>query len=296
MFGRFLQGEAAMAFFWKSINGHDTGTDSCVGRAEIRRDGASGVRLIILPLAILVQLLSFAYDSHAVGGISGSKLVLPGAGTVPKGHVEAEPFFSLEFLDDESNTVRYGGGLRLTPGILDNLEAGVNINYLDVEDSGLISAESNFGDLEAGFKLRIVDQGNGLPFSLAYQAGVTFPVGKGALWIVEPGGLILTKDFTEEFSIDADFAFGLIEHGSWSFVTEAGAGYYITSWFQPVIEAAYAYEDGDSGDGASVLNVSGGFTWDPSEWFSLALGVTTDAYAHNTEKEVVITSAFTFTF
>ncbi|HVY54696.1 MAG TPA: hypothetical protein VHC46_02975, partial [Thermodesulfobacteriota bacterium] len=216
--------------------------------------------------------------------------------TVPKGHVEAEPFFSLEFIDDGNDTVRFGGGFRLTPGLMENLEAGVNINYLDFEDSGLISAESNFGDIETGFKLRLADQGAGLPFSLAYQAGVTIPVGKNAEWIVEPGGLILTKEFTEELSLDADFVFGLIEHGSWSFTADAGLGYYVNSWLQPVIEAAYAYEDPEREPGISVLNVSAGFTADVSDWLTIVLGVTPDVYAENTEKEVVITSAFTFVF
>lgn len=296
IFSRFREGEVAMAIPNKPTIRYGAGTDVCAGSTGLRNDGVSGVRRIILHLSILVHLLSFAYDSHAVGGISGTKLIVPGADTVPRGRVEAEPFFSLEFIDDKNDTVRYGGGFRLTPGILDNLEAGVNINYLDVEDSGLISAESNFGDIETGFKLRFIDQGAGLPFSLAYQAGVTLPVGKGSLWVVEPGGLILTKEFTEKLSLDADCAFGLIEHGSWSFVTEAGLGYYVNSWFQPVVEAAYAYEDDGSGGGASLLNVSAGFTWDPAEWFSFALGVTPDIHADNTEKEVVITSAFTFLF
>ena len=285
-----------MAFFCKQAFLRRALQDQCMGNVCMCGRSVFGRSRLILPFAILLYIISSATEAFAVGGISSSKLVVPGAYTVPEGHVEAEPFFSLEFIDDENNTVRYGGGFRLTSGLLENLEAGVNINYLDVEDSGLIAADSNFGDVEAGFKLRLVDQGAGLPFSLAYQAGVTFPVGKGSLWIVEPGGLILTKEFTEKFSLDVDFVFGLIEHGSWSFVTEAGIGYYINTWFQPVIEAAYAYEDDGSGEEASLLNLSAGFTWDPTGWFSFALGVTTDIYTENTDKEVLITSAFTFIF
>jgi hypothetical protein len=285
-----------MAFTRKSIYMHFSGAERLIGKVRIRTDTGFDVHYILLPLAILVQLFALASESMAVGGLSGSKLVVPETSTVSKGRIEVEPFFSLEFVDDDNDTVRYGGGLRLTPGLLENLEAGVNINYLDVEDSGLISAETNFGDIESGFKLRFIDQEVGLPFSLAYQAGVTFPAGKGAEWIVEPGGLILTKEFTEKFSMDADFVFGLIEHGSWSFTADAGFGCYLNSWFQPVIEAAYAYEDPDNKPGIWVLNVSAGFTADVSDWLTIVLGVTPDLHTENTEKEVVVTSAFTFTF
>jgi hypothetical protein len=285
-----------VAFTRKSIYMHFSGAERLIGKVRIRTDAGFDTQRLLLPLAILVQLFALASESMAVGGLSGSKLVVPEAGTVSKGHIEVEPFFSLEFVDDDNDTVRYGGGLRLTPGLLENLEAGVNINYLDVEDSGLISAETDFGDIEAGFKLRFIDQKAGLPFSLAYQAGVTFPAGKGAEWIVEPGGLILTKEFTEKFSMDADFVFGIMEHRSWSFVTDVGFGCYLNSWFQPVIEAAYAYEDPEDEPGISVLNVSAGFTADVSDWLTIVLGITPDLYAENTEKEAVVTSAFTFTF
>jgi hypothetical protein len=254
------------------------------------------VSLILLPLAMFFYFFFSASEASAVGGISGSKLVVPETATVPKGHIEAEPFFSLEFVDDAGDTIRFGGGLRVTPGLLENLEAGVNINYLNIEDSGLIQSETNFGDIQAGAKFRLLDHENGHPFSLAYQGGVTFPVGEGALWIIEPGGLILTKNFTDKFSMDCDFVFGIIEHGSWSFVTDVGFGYYLNSWFQPVLEAAFAYEDPDSGESVWVLNLSAGFTADVSDWLIIVLGVTPDLYAQNTEKQVIVSSAFTFYF
>ncbi len=265
-------------------------------RTRVRELKFRLARIQAFLLAALIYFLLPAYGSLAVGGISGTKLVVPGAAPLERGVVEAEPFFSLEFIDDGNDTVRFGGGFRLTAGLFEDFEAGVNINYLDVEDSGLIRSETNFGDIEAGLKLRFLDQENGNPFSLAYQGGVTFPVGEGAQWIVEPGGLILTKEFTDKFSMDADVVFGIIENDSWSIVTDAGFGYYLTPWLQPVIEAAYAYEDNDSGAGVSVINVTAGFTWDPSDWFSLALGVTPDLYAENTDRQVVVTSAFTFAF
>jgi hypothetical protein len=245
---------------------------------------------------MLAEFFSVTSAALAVGGISGSLLVVPDTSTVPPGHLEAEPFFSLEFIDDRDNTVRFGSGLRLTPGLLENLEAGMNFNFLNIEDSGLIQTEADFGDIDAGMKLRFLDEEKGWPFSLAYQGGVTIPVSDGALWIVEPGGLILTKNFTDKVSMDADFVFGIIEHDAWSFVTDVGLGYFINSWLQPVIETAFAYEDPKNEDGAYVINITAGFTADVSKRLIIELGVTPDLYAKNTHKEVILSSAFTFSF
>ncbi|MEW6144174.1 MAG: hypothetical protein AB1598_04045 [Thermodesulfobacteriota bacterium] len=261
-----------------------------------RRAGSVYKRGFVIPVLLALHFLAPANEASAVGGISNSKVIVPSTDTVPAIHVEVEPFFSLEFEDDGNHTVRFGGGLRVTPGLFENLEAGVNINYLNVEDSGLIRAESDFGDIEAGVKFRFLDEGKGIPFSLAYQGGVTFPLGDGALWVVEPGGLILTKNFTDKFSMDADFVFGIIEHGSWSFVTDVGFGYFLTPWLQAVAEGAYAYEDPDEGAGISVVNITGGFTATAAEWLTVIVGVTPDVYTKNADKLVVVSAAFTFFF
>lgn len=261
-------------------------------KKELRISGRS----FTLPLIVLICLFAAPAEVSAVGGISNSKVIVPSTDPVPRNHVEAEPFFILEFEDDRDDTVRFGGGVRLTLGALENLEVGANINYLSIEDSQLIRADSNFGDIEAGLKYRFLDEGNGYPLSLAYQGGATFPIGDGALWVFEPGGLILTKNFTDAFSMDTDFVFGVIEGGSWSFVTEAGFGYFFNDWFQAVLEGAYAYEDTDGEGGISIINITAGFTAQATDWLTVIMGVTPDLYARNTDKVVLITAAFTFFF
>ena len=94
--------------------------------------------LVLCAIFSFAGVLFSANKVNAVGGISNSKVVVPSAETVPKKHVEFEPFFSFEFVDDRDNTFRLGGGARITLGILDNLEAGVNINYLNHENSDII--------------------------------------------------------------------------------------------------------------------------------------------------------------
>ena len=236
-------------------------------------------------------------EAYAVGGISNSKVVVPSTETVPKKQIEIEPFFSFEFVDDRDNTFRFGGGARFTLGLLDNLEAGVNVNYLDHENSDLIQSDNNFGDIEAGVKFRFLDQGNNIPFSLAYEGGVSFPTsGDDAPWFIEPVGLILTKDFNQDFSLDMDIVLGIIEDDAWSLVYNMGFGYYITPWFQAVLEGAYAYEDPDGEEGMHVINITPGFTSPVTDWLTIIVGVTTDVYTKNVDEEVVITTAFTFLF
>ena len=109
-------------------------------------------------------------------------------------------------------------------------------------------------------------------------------------------GLILTKDLSDVFSMDTDFVFGIVEDDGWNFISNIGFGYYIIPWFQSVIEAAYAYEHLDSERRAQVVNVTPGFTSPVTDWLTIIIGVTPDIYSDNTEKEVVITTAFTFLF
>ncbi|HML94669.1 MAG TPA: hypothetical protein PKC29_04475 [Thermodesulfobacteriota bacterium] len=256
----------------------------------------SAGRALAVPALLLMQLLGFAPEAEALGGVSNSKVTVLSADTVPRGVVELEPYFSAEFADDRDNTRKYGGGLRITPGITDFLEAGVSINFFNVEDSDLIRAENDFGHIDSGLKLRLIDEGAGSPFSLAYVAGVTFPVDKGAEWVVEPAGLVLTKNFTDRFSLDADLVVGLIEGGSWSLAANTGLGYYVTPWLQAVVEGAYAFEGADGGGDVSIINVTGGFTANAAEWLTVIVGVTPDIYVKNDDRLVVLTAAFTFAF
>jgi len=258
--------------------------------------GAGLWRALAVPAIVLAHLLGFGAEVEAVGGVSNSKINVLSADTVAKGHIELEPYFSAEFIDDRHSSRRYGGGLRVTPGVLDFLEVGVSVNYLNVEDANLIQAKNDFGDIHAGMKLRFIDEAEGNPFSLAYVAGVIFPVGDGSEWVVEPAGLALTKNFTDRFSLDMDFIAGLVEGGSWSLVTDMGLGYYVTPWLQAVVEGAYAFESVQGGGDASIINVTGGFTADVAEWLTVIVGVTPDLYVKNEDRMVVLTAAFTFAF
>lgn len=250
------------------------------------------------PTTVLLILVLSPYDGAlAVGGISNSKIIVPSAETVPQRHIEVEPFFGLVFTDDEDNSVGFDAGGRFTFGLLDNLEAGANIGYLSIADSDVIDTAGDFGNVEAGMKFRFIDEGDKFPFSLAYQGGLTFPTSSSKdQWVFEPFGLILTKNFSDSFSIDADFVLALVEDESLGFVAEIGLGYFVKPWLQPVIEAAYSFEDPEGAEGVSALDITAGFTAPVSEMLTIIFGVTPDLHTRNTDKEILITAAFTFLF
>lgn len=252
---------------------------------------------IILPMLLLVISLIPIHKASAVGGISNSKVIVPSAETVPKKQLEIEPFFGLVFIDDSDNTIGFEGGTRFTVGVLNDLEIGTNLGYLSVEDSDVINTESNFGNIEFGMKYRFIDQGQQFPFSLAYQGGFTVPTSTSDdKWIFEPFGLILTKDFSESFSMDADVVLALVENESVGFVADVGFGYFIRPWFQPVIEAGFSFEDPEDRESISVLNVTAGFTSPVTEMLTIIIGVTPDIYTKNSDEEILISAAFTFLF
>ncbi|HSE83971.1 MAG TPA: transporter [Thermodesulfobacteriota bacterium] len=251
----------------------------------------------IFPIILIVVNLIYAGTALAVGGISNSKIIVPNTETVEKGHFEVEPFFGLVLIDDADDTVQFDGGVRFTLGVLQNMEAGANFGYLRIDDSDLADRDSNFGDIEVGLKYRFLDEDKNIPFSLAYQGGVTFPTsGDDAPWVFELGGLILTKNFTDEFSMDADFVFALIEDDSIGFVSEIGFGYFLKPWFQPVVELAYFFENPDSEDNLSAITLTGGFTAPVNDVLTIIIGISSDIYTNNVDNVVVLTAAFTFLF
>ena len=249
------------------------------------------------PIFILALLMSGTAEVYAVGGISNSKVIVPSAETVPKGQVEIEPFFLLGLLKNRDRARRFGAGVRLTLGTLQNFEIGASVIYLDIRDLDFSLRKAEFGAILPGLKYRFLDEGNNMPFSLAYQGGVFIPIDSGDTpWIIEPGGLILTKDFTDLFSMDADFVFGIIENDAWSFVSNVGFGYYVRPWFQPVIEAAYIFEDSEGEDSLSIVNLTAGFTSPVTDWLTVIVGVTPDISTNNINEQVTLSAAFSFLF
>ncbi len=248
----------------------------------------------LIPLMLLFCIPDFSYG---VGGISNSKVIVPSTDTVPKNRLEVEPFFSFTKIDDAINSKNYGFGNRFTYGFLESLEAGFNLNYLQIEDSDIQDSNTDFGNIEAGVKYRFIDQSKNFPFSLAFQGGVTFPTaGDNEPWVFEPVGLILTKNYSEKLSSDLDVVFSFDEDDNIGIVSNLGIGYYISDKFQPVVEVSYSYENPDKGESTQILNGTAGFTSPVNDMLTIIFGVTYDLYTDNTDEGLTVTAAFTFLF
>lgn len=254
------------------------------------------IKFAVFLFSAMILLIS-PLKSHAVGGISNSKIIVPSTDTVPKNHIEIEPFFNFSRTDDALDSVSLGFGSRFTLGVLNNLEAGFNLNYLEIEDTDDTDTEYDFGNIEVGLKCRLIDQNESVPFSLAYQGGVTFPTGgDDQQWLFEPAGLIITRNYTDKLSSDLDLVISFDEKDTFGMVSNLGLGYYVTNQFQPVIETSYSYENPVSADDIHIINGTAGFTAPVNETLTVILGLTYDLFTENTDDELAVTAAFTFLF
>lgn len=250
----------------------------------------------IYKIVISVIILSvFSYQSvYSVGGISNTKIVVPSTGTVPKEKFEFEPFFELSLTDDSEDSREFEAGARFTDSIRDVLEIGVNVFYLTIEDSDSSSSDTNFGDIEVGLKYRFLENS---ALSIAYQGGITFPTSSGDTdWVFEPVGFILTKNFSDKFSLDAHSVLEIEEDNKWNVTNGAGIGYFINDTIQPVVEIGYIYENIDDLQNTHVLNVTGGLTADVTDYLTIILGATQDIVSENTQNSLTFNAAFTFLF
>ncbi|MGH7885184.1 MAG: DUF481 domain-containing protein [Thermodesulfobacteriota bacterium] len=250
---------------------------------------------IITGVLIVTVFISFVHsNAFAVGGISNSKIIVPSAETVPSSNFEIEPFFSFLSVDNSVDSKNYEAGLRFTKGILDNLEAGVNIIFFTVDDNDIEEADYNFGDLLFGVKYRFYESHL---FSLAYQGGFTVPTSStDTNWVFEPGGLIFTKNITDKLSIDADGVFGFDEEENVFVTSNLGIGYYITDNLQTVFEMNYLYENPDNGESSNILSLTTGFTANLNSFTTLIIGFSWDVVSENADDAFLFTSALTLLF
>lgn len=245
-------------------------------------------------LMVIISVLMIQTNAFAVGGISNSKVIVPNTETVPSANFEFEPFFGAVFTDNSVDSKDYEAGIRFTKGIFHNLEAGFNVVFLTINDSDVTEADYDFGDISPGVKYRFYDTDL---FSLAYQGGFTIPTSSGDTdWVFEPGGLILTKNFTDRLSLDVDGVFGFDENENVFVTSNAGLGYFVTDNFQPVFEVNYLYENPDSGSSSDVLSFTGGFTANLNSFTTLIIGFSWDVVSDNADDSFAVTSALTLLF
>lgn len=251
---------------------------------------------IYYPVCFLLITFLLTASAHAVGGISNTKILVPSTETVPMGSFEIEPFLAAQFIDDNSDSRFLENGARFTAGTRKNLEIGVSVSYLVVNDDKKTDAEYNPGDISPGLKYRFYEYYGKYSFSLAYQGGFTIPTGDDSLWLFEPAGLIITTHMSPRFSVDSDVVLFFDEEESRGVNGNIGAGYFISEIFQPVIEAGFEYVDRNNGSSESLVNITGGFTAEITEYITMITGLTGDIVNDNTDRAVTFNLAFTFLF
>lgn len=249
-------------------------------------------------LIVAVAYPLMAHKSHAIGGISGSKVLVPSADTVGMKRLEVEPIFVFELTGDEEETKSYDIGFRLTYGFTENLETGFSYFFFGADDVETFDVRSiGHGDVEFGIKYRFL---KGNSFSLAVESGVRFPTVEGSPWVVEPAGLVFTKNLSDRLSLDTDILAGF-SHGNHNprtlhVISQTGAGYFVTSSFQPVAEIAYKIEHVEHEATAPIITITGGFTLSFSKIFTLVAGVSPDVFAAGTDRKLSCSLALTMLF
>lgn len=250
-------------------------------------------------LSVLL-LLCFIFSSQevfGVGGLSNTKVVVPSTETVPYKRYEIEPFFGLEFVDDELDSTNFEAGSRFTYGFTDNTEAGLNVGILSTKNDEISDTEYDFGNISPGIKYRFYEFRGSSDISIAYQGGLTIPSGgKDEKWLFEPLGMIITYNFGQNFSIDSDLVLMFEEDESWGITGNTGFGYFINRIIQPVFEIGYEFNDPDDGSNVTKLNLTGGFTAGVTDYLTVIIGVTRDVVSENSDESLEFTAAFTFLF
>jgi hypothetical protein len=247
-----------------------------------------------LTLSILVTLISFNIYAQ-VGGLSASKLGTLCTTTVPEGTIEFEPFFGYavtnNFFDDQGNvqylfsssdsTMKFSStGFRFSYGLMKNLEIGVSLP-VDV-------SEVRFG---AKYKLPIEGK-----LTMGLLAGYNTLVGnqiyarRNAAHEMTPsyvGGLILTYEFTDKFSIDLD-----AQYQKHTLETNVGHthGYYINSdigyYFMDKVNFILGFNYNfkaynESINNSHLLTLNTGIAIEKAEHFILVLNAPFDILGKN---------------
>jgi hypothetical protein len=219
-------------------------------------------RYIIRALATLALPCS---SILAVGGISNTKLIVPGADPVGYGAFEFEPTLGMSRqryrfdqysnrtdipddynrllpLEEKMSFSTNSLGFRMTGGLFPNTEIGVFVGHSTASDSVGTPMQTGFDEAQIGIKY-LFNPENAMRF--AFEGGVNFdPTSWSPSY---EGGLIMTLELTNRFSIDADLVAStssIIREDRERFTQRGAAGNigfgYMIGNLQPVVEFGYA--------------------------------------------------------
>lgn len=222
------------------------------------------MRLNFLKKFALVAFLAPCASAIAVGGISNTKLVVPGANPVDYQAFELgltlgmyrqtyrfDEFSHRTDIPNDYNRLAVGEqkmsqsantlGFRLTDGIYPNTEVGISFGHSAYADSIGTEGQASFEEAQLGIKYLL---NPGRPMRFALQGGINFdPVSWSPSY---EGGAILTYDITRKFSVDMDLLTSVSSpiHREQDTFIERGVGGnigigYFFGRFQPIVEIGY---------------------------------------------------------
>ncbi len=257
-------------------------------------------RLIYRALVLLTFNTGIIYAQ--IGGISNSKVVVPGTETVGVGVFEFEPAFEVfspkSEWDSNSNLVTFDSsstessyGFRFTTGVKENLEVGMII-------------PSDMSSLNFGLKWLFWSRKD---LSVALQSGLNFDALDESRYKDEGiakifgYGLVLTYEPEDKISIDSDISLSFytaeVEGQSvgHSGTFDIGVSYGFLKNFHSVAEYNFNWitfenRDLDSKIGSGLL----GFTFGASPSTLVIMGFLYDVHSTNNPKGVAYIAAFTF--
>jgi hypothetical protein len=237
-----------------------------------------------------------------VCGISGTKLLVPNAGTLNKGHFDFEPAFSVfkahrnfnsnnEITDLAKSEISSCVSFRITLGVLDDFEIGTTFS-------------TGMEDVFVGSKFTAFKNDN---TALAVIAGGSLPAGNFS----EPdpaenytskysytAGVILSHKLADNFSFDGIFSYSKI-NGSTDFnhLLNYGLsfGYFFTGTFQAIMEVN-GFTTFNGSFHSNKISITPGFTYQFSQYLLLVFGVQNDIRGSNELSGTNYVTAFTMSF
>jgi len=231
-------------------------------------------------LSILLVIIALSIGAKAqISGISGSKMAAICAGTVPNKGIEFEPAFEMNrtygVYDSHGLSLPYdsgyvynesGVGLRMTYGVIENLEVGVSLP--------IDASEFGFG---AKYQLPFGESSKfGLLAGYDFDASGLVYKSSGNL-STRRVGLAYSQSFGEKLSTDIDFIYSKI--GKYRLLNEekyinssADIGWFVTDGLQLVASASYENEMQQSFQNNQIIKLTPGFTVERGESFILVVG------------------------
>ncbi len=259
--------------------------------------------------------LVWSAEGHAFGGVSGSKLAVSDANTIPRKHLEFEPAVDYGFVshrfDSEWNVRRSPRAetaalaFRFSLGVSNEVEVGfvVPIEAVRVQSlDGTVQGRTGFGLVPVGLKWSV----GGWSFGkAAFLAGATLPLdglGSGkededrAVGLEAGGAVTLLPGGNGSLDTNVLFGFemgGGATPGRWTGSLGLGWGYWVGA-FQPVVEAALDFEGWETVAEVAVRAFLG-FTYCVSDRLVIVSGWRVTAAGLNCDLDLGYDLAFTMT-